>query len=93
MSEPKEIRWWDTSLPMTIMGLSGEPFVLVVLIPLFPFGPFISFIGWCLLVNLLISWGFRKGFMQFLFYLKREFFNNRRRIYSARYSKRRFQGY
>ena len=88
-----ELRWWDTSLPLTILGMSAEPFMLVILIPLVPWMPFINFIGWALLLNVLISWVYRKGFVQFLYYLKREFFNNRRRIYNSRYSKRRFKGY
>lgn len=89
----RESRWWNTSLPLTILGMSAEPFVLLVFVPLIPFGPFVSFVGWALLVNVCISWGLRKGFKEFLYYLKREFFNNRRRIYNVRYSKRRFKGY
>lgn len=89
----EELRWWETSQPITILGLSAEPFMLVVFIPLIPWWPFVKFIGWCIVVNIFISWVLRKEFTQFLYYLKREFFNNRRRIYSSRYALRRFKGY
>ncbi|WP_370059894.1 hypothetical protein [Neptunomonas phycophila] len=88
-----ELKWWITSLPLRVAGMSGEPFSVLVLLPLLPFPFFIKLIGWLLLINIILNLLFRKTFKTFLLTMTRLMLNNRHRIYNSRDSIRRFRGY
>ena len=87
------LRWWITSQPIRFLGMNGEPFAILAFIPLFPFPFFFKFVGWVLLINVVLSFVFRKNLVGMGRQLKRYLFNNRIRVYSSREGVARFKGY
>lgn len=87
-----ELKWWLTSQRLWILGMTAEPFVMVVFLPMFPFPFYVKLLGWFLLINMVVSWVFRKNLITIFLYMRNSLLNNRRHIYSARKSLRKFYG-
>lgn len=87
------LRWWLTALPLRFLGMNAEPYAILVFVPLFPFGWFISFVGWFLLMNLLLSWVVRKNISDLILFMRRLAEDGRRPLYSRRRMMRRYYDY